>query len=470
MTEILLLLLAMVLVAACGGFVAAEFALITVGRASVEARAARGDKRATGVLKALRTLSTQLSAAQVGITVTNLGIGFLAEPAIAALLHDPLRNAGLDEDVVTPVSLSVALVLATSITMVFGELIPKNLAIARPMETARAVQGFQRGFTKSTAWVVRFFNGTANRILRQIGIEPQEELASARSAEELHALVRHSAKSGTLATETADLVERSLAFGERRAYDAMTPRGQFRALSPTDSIAQMIELAGTTGHSRFPVLEIHDDVNRAVGVAHVRHGLAVPHHERATTPAATIMAEPVVVPDTVPLDNLMDTLRAGGLQMALVVNEFGDLTGLVTLEDLVEEIVGAVRDEHDLGDEQPRQTQDGSWLLPGLLRTDEASEVLGVTVPQDEEYETIAGIIAFRLERVAQVGDIVDVRSDHVPGEPNHTIELTVTEVDDHRISMVRARVHDASDNGDRPPTARSAMLTSTTKRGRTDE
>ena len=249
----------MILVAACGGFVAAEFAFITVGRAQVESAANAGDKRSASVLVALRTLSTQLSGAQVGITVTNLAIGFLAEPAISKLIQPWLLDVGVSESAVSSVSVTIGLVVATVVTMVFGELVPKNLAIAKPLATARAVAGFQRGFTKSVAWPIRFFNGTANRVLRTFGIEPQEELASARSAEELSALVKHSAKQGTLAIATAELVERSLAFGDRRARDAMTPRSRMVVLDSADTVSELIERARSGGHSRFPGVDISED-------------------------------------------------------------------------------------------------------------------------------------------------------------------------------------------------------------------
>src|SRR5215207_4429313 len=198
MIEILLILAALALVAACGAFVAAEFAFVTVDRATAERAAETGDARAQGVVSALRSLSTQLSAAQIGITVTNLLIGFMAEPSIARLVDGPLTSLGLSENAAEGAALIIALVLATAVTMVFGELVPKNLAITHPLATARAVQGFQRGFTRATALLVRGLNGTANAILRRLGIEPQEELASARSPEELASLVRRSAEQGTL--------------------------------------------------------------------------------------------------------------------------------------------------------------------------------------------------------------------------------------------------------------------------------
>ncbi|WP_422116027.1 hemolysin family protein [Brachybacterium sp. UNK5269] len=435
----------LVLIAACGGFVAAEFSLITVNRNEVEAAAKNGDKRAGGVLLGMKTLSTQLSGAQLGITVTNLGIGFLAEPAIAQLVGPPLIDAGLGEVAARSVSVIIALVLATGMTMIFGELVPKNLAIAEPLTTAKYVVGFQRIFTTVFKLPIRLFNGNANAVVRALGVEPQEELSSARSAEELSVLVKRSAAEGALAEETASLVQRTLAFGDRRAHDAMVPRGRMDSLETEDSVADLLELARRTGHSRFPVL---DQENEIVGVAHIRHGLAVPFEERPSTLVATVMGPATFVPDTVPLDDLMDTLRAGGLQMAVVVDEFGDHAGLITLEDLVEEIVGEVRDEHDEEmDDTPEP--DGSWDLDARMRPDEASERLGVTVPEHEDYDTLGGLVTLELGRFAEIGDEVVVDSDPRPGEEPARLRLAVTEIDGMRIETVHVKVEPAPSDQD---------------------
>ncbi len=423
MIELLLILVALALVVACGAFVAAEFAFVTVDRPSVERAARDGERGAEGVQQALRTLSTQLSAAQVGITLTNLLIGFLAEPSIARLIDGPLESAGLSGGAVTGVALVIALVLATGVTMLFGELVPKNLAIARPLATAKAVQGFQRGFTRWMGPVVRFLNGTANVILRRLGVEPQEELASARSPEELASLARHSAEEGTLEMSTATLLQRSIAFTERRAHEIMTPRGRMRALTADASVADVVELARASGLSRFPVLR--DDA--FAGVAHVKDAVAVPFERRGGTGVAAIMRPPLLVPATLELDRLLDALRAGGLQMALVVDEFGNVDGLVTLEDLVEEIVGEVRDEHDPGEirvvEEP-----GGWVLSGLLRPDEVERLTGVELPADEGYETIAGLLADELARMPERGDTVALQD----------VRLTVVAMDGLRVDRVR--------------------------------
>ncbi len=446
MIEIILILISLGLVAACGAFVAAEFAFVTVDRPSVERRVEEGDAKARGVIAALRTLSTQLSAAQVGITLTNLLIGFLAEPAVADLIDGPLGEIGITGSAGTGISLVIALVLATGVTMVFGELVPKNLAIARPLETARAVQRFQRGFTTAAGPIIRFTNGTANRILLRIGIEPQEELASARSPEELSSLVRRSAEHGTLTDDTAELLERSIAFGDRRASDVMTPRSQMHTLGVLDPVLDVFRLARETGRSRFPVLA--GDRGEVAGIIHVKHVMAVPHEKRGETPVREIMVQPVLVPDTIELDPLLAVLREGGLQMGVVVDEWGNVDGIVTLEDLIEEIVGDVRDEYDPQDDSARQESDGRWSLSGLLRPDEVADVTGVFLPEDEEYETLAGLVAFELERMPEVGDVVEVMAADDERRPLRA-RLTVLRLDGLRLDRVRLEFEPAPEDED---------------------
>lgn len=441
MIELLLILVALALVVACGAFVAAEFAFVTVDRPSVERAAEEGDKQAAGVLSALQSLSTQLSTAQVGITLTNLLIGFLAEPSIARLIDGPLESAGVSGNAVTGVALVIALTLATGITMVFGELVPKNLAIARPLETARAVQGFQRGFTLATGPVVRFFNGTANAILRRLGVEPQEELASARSPEELASLVRHSASEGTLEVSTATLLQRSLDFTERRAHEIMTPRGRVCALDAGAPVLAVIEQARASGHSRFPVTQ----GDRFVGVAHVKDAVTVPFERRGVVSVADVMKPPLMVPESLELDQLLEELRRGGLQMAMVVDEFGNVDGLVTMEDLVEELVGEVQDEHDPGEQRWRRETDGCWVLSGLLRPDEVQRATEIRLPEDEDYETVAGLVADRLARMPEPGDAVRLPA-RDRDEAERDVRLTVLAMDGLRVDRIRLEVLEGSE------------------------
>ncbi|SOD71431.1 CBS domain containing-hemolysin-like protein [Jatrophihabitans sp. GAS493] len=407
MSELLLLLISALLILACGLFVAAEFAFITVDRSSVERAAKSGDRQAAGLRAALRHLSTQLAGAQLGITVTNLAIGFLAEPAIASLLHGPLTSIGLPSGAADTIAVTVALLIATALTMIYGELVPKNLAIAKPMTVARRVQRWQRIFTRAVAWPIRLLDGTANLILGWFGIEAQEELASARSAEELLSLLQRSAAQGTLATDTADLLQRSLGFGEKRAGDVLTPRVDMQVVARSAPVADVIALTIRTGHSRFPVTG--DGPDDIVGLVHVKHAVAVADAERGRVPVGDVMVSVPQVPSSLPLDPLLESMRAGGLQMAVVVDEYGGVDGLVTIEDLIEELVGDVTDEHDPLSAPAWQRADGAWVLSGQLRPDEIFDLTGVRIPEGRGYETVAGLIAKELGRIPGVGDEVDL-------------------------------------------------------------
>ncbi|MCB0894834.1 MAG: HlyC/CorC family transporter [Nocardioides sp.] len=441
MTAWLLLLAALLLIVACGVFVAAEFSFVTVDRSKVEQEAAAGDTAARGLQQALRSLSTQLSGAQVGITITNLAIGYLAEPAISQLIDGPLLAAGVSENAVTPLAVGIGLALGTVLTMIFGELVPKNLALARPMAVARATQRFQRTFTAIVRGPIKVLNGSANAVVRRLGIEPQEELRSARSSTELASLVQRSADLGTLDLDTAELMERSVEFGSRTAGEIMTPRVRTASLEANDRAVAVIELTRETGHSRFPVLDSDENV---VGTVHVKNAVALPLGERATTRVKHLVARPIVVPDSLRLDPLLALLREESFQLAVVMDEYGGFAGIVTLEDVVEEIVGDISDEHDRLSANAHLHRDGSWSLSGLLRPDEVEDLTGVELPENEDYDTIAGLVLRVLGRVPDVGDLAEVpvpdRSD--PDEPRERLAvLTVERMDGLRIDRLRLRV-----------------------------
>jgi CBS domain containing-hemolysin-like protein len=450
MTAWLLLAAALLLILACGVFVAAEFAFVTVDRSQVEQAAQAGDSGAQGLQKALRTLSTQLSGAQVGITITNLAIGYLAEPAISSLIDDPLAAAGVPEDLVRPIAVGVGLAIGTVLTMIFGELVPKNLALAKPMQVARATQRFQRGFTTAARGPIRVLNGSANAAVRRLGIEPQEELRSARSSTELASLIQRSKNLGTLDADTAELMERSVEFGTRTASEIMTPRVRTATLDINDRAKAVLELTRETGLSRFPVLDADETV---VGTVHVKHAVALSMAERSTTRVKHLMAKPIVVPDSLRLDPLLALLRADGFQLAVVLDEYGGFAGVVTLEDVVEEIVGDISDEHDRLNNSALLQRDGSWSLSGLLRPDEVEDVTGIELPDHEDYDTIAGLVLQVLGRVPAVGDLAEVRvpdrSD--PEEPGEQLAvLTVERMDGLRIDRLRLRLLDEPEEGDR--------------------
>jgi CBS domain containing-hemolysin-like protein len=442
-TSLLLLALALALVAACGVFVAAEFSFVTVDRAQVDQDATAGDASAQGLQKALRSLSTQLSGAQVGITVTNLAIGFLAEPAVSDIIDGPLNRIGVPDGAVTPIAAATGLLFGTVMTMIFGELVPKNLALARPMITARATHRFMRGFTAVMRVPIRLLNGSANAALRRFGIEPQEELRSARSSTELASLIARSASVGTLDPDTAELMERSVEFGTRTAGEIMTPRVRTLSLDENDRALAVIELTRQSGHSRFPVLDAEDTV---VGTVHVKNAVALPVHERSTTRVKHLMVRPIVVPDSLLLDPLLALLRADGFQLAVVLDEYGGHAGIVTLEDVIEEIVGDIADEHDRLGDQAQRRRDGSWLISGLLRPDEVEDLTGVTLPESEDYDTVAGLVLQVLGHIPETGDIAEVAvPDHESADDQREqmVTLTVEHMDGLRIDRLSLRVLD---------------------------
>ncbi|GAB7049365.1 hemolysin family protein [Catenuloplanes indicus JCM 9534] len=409
---------------------AAEFGLVTVDRVEIERRADAGDRGARGVRAALHELSFQLSGAQLGITITALLTGYLAEPALANLIDPALRPLlGPRVEAVAPL---LALVVATLFSMLFGELVPKNAALARPMRAALLTAAPMRVFTVLFGWLIRALNGAANRVVRGFGVEPQEELASARSPDELGLLATISANAGEVSAETAALLRRTIRFADKRAAEAMTPRVDVVALRATDTVAELITLARETGRTRFPVYE--RTLDQITGVAGVPDALGVPLHRRAGTTVGAVAREPVLVPESLDLDGVLAALRAGNADLAIVVDEYGGTDGVVTVEDLVEELVGEIADEHDVAELTPDPPGDERKLLvDGVLREDELLEQTGFRLPEGP-YETLGGFLMARLGHIP------------VPGETVRTDgwEFTVVSVERHRIEQVRIVTPDA--------------------------
>ncbi|MCC5037193.1 hemolysin family protein [Streptomyces sp. WAC 00631] len=410
MIEFLLLALALLLSLACGAFVAAEFSLTTLERGSLERAVENGERGAESALKAVRNLTFQLSGAQLGITVTNLVIGMLAEPSIAALLREPLTAAGVPDGAVGSVALVTGTALSTLVLMVVGELVPKNWAISSPLPVAKAVATPQRAFSAAFRPLIGHLNNSANRLVRRMGLEPAEELASARGPQELVALARHSAKEGALEPDTAELFVRTLNLSELSAENVMTPRVQVMALDVQASAEDVANATRATGLSRFPVYR--GSLDTVVGIAHIKDVLAVPAERRARHPVTELLREPLLVPESLTVDRLLDRL-SGKRSMAVVIDEYGGTAGVVTLEDIVEEVVGEVRDEHDpleAPDLAPAGTDaEGRELYAadGAARTDQL-EKIGLRAPEGP-YETLAGLVATELGRIPAEGDRVEV-------------------------------------------------------------
>ncbi|MGI3201777.1 hemolysin family protein [Streptomyces sp. GLT-R25] len=410
MTEVLLLAVAVLLSLACGAFVAAEFSLTTVERSELERAVERGEVGAAGALKAVRNLTFQLSGAQLGITVTNLVVGMLAEPSVAKLIAGPLEAAGIPESASSSVALIIGTALSTVFLMVVGELVPKNWAISSPLAVAKRVATPQRWFSSLFRPFISHLNNTANRVVRRFGVEPAEELASARGPQELVALARHSAKQGALEPDTAELFVRTLNLADLTAENVMTPRVQVIALDVQATCEDVANATRATGLSRFPVYR--GNLDSVVGVAHIKDCVAVPAEQRARTRVSQLMREPLLVPESLTVDRLLDRL-SGKRTMAVVIDEYGGTAGVATLEDIVEEVVGEVRDEHDpheTPDLAPAGTDDEDRTLysaDGSVRIDRLARV-GLRAPEGP-YETLAGLIAAELGRIPAEGDTVEV-------------------------------------------------------------
>lgn len=422
------------LIAANGYFVAAEFAYVAARRQKFAEAADDGDRKSARALLVHKRLSFMLSGAQLGITITSLVLGFIARPAIAGVIEGPLEALGVPESSSFGISLTIAFILATLLQMVFGELAPKNLAIAKPEPVARAVAGSTLLFMKVAGPLIKLFDGSANRLLRLLGIEPVEELHGGVSADELDLIVDSSAESGHLTHSQAALLERAIDFPDLEASDAMVPWNRVATIDGTATAADLRD-AMATRHSRFPVVDADGLVQ---GIVHAKDLLGVERDAYDVTLVHTLMHEVIAVPEAASLSIVLVQLRTHSTEMAMVIDEYGGPAGIITLEDVVEELVGEIEDEYD-HDEQvsEAEVEPGVWTISGTSRPDEIERLTGLELP-DGEYDTVAGLVLEGLQRIAEVGDSVVVDG----------VLIEVVEVEGYSITQVRLQVH-ASDEDD---------------------
>ncbi|MFM5904512.1 MAG: hemolysin family protein [Micrococcales bacterium] len=435
MTDWILLAVGVVLTIGTGFFVASEFSLVNLERNELEARASRGEKGLGNTIRALKRTSTHLSGAQLGITLTTMLTGFIAEPAVSNLIRPALTPLGLSPEAQTGTAVTLTMILATIFSTLFGELIPKKLALTIPLALNRFVVIFQLGFTWLFGPMIWALNKIGDKVVRGLGIEPREELSSSRTAEELASLVRRSATLGALDQQTATLITKTLQLRQLVAADIMTPRPRMFVIDRDESVQAVIALCNQTGHSRFPVIDgSTDDV---VGFVHVKQAASVPRAKRNEVPVSAITVPAERVPETMPLESLMGLLRSKGLQMAIVVDEYGGTAGLATLEDLIEELVGELADEHDRTRVGVRRGQGNSVLFPGMMRPDELKE-LAIYIPEDGAYETVGGYLMSSLGKIPVVGDQIDIDGG----------VLRVERMDGRRVDRVRFTPVDLLDQG----------------------
>lgn len=414
------------LIAGTGYFVAGEFAFVAARRSKFVEAAADGDRKSERAVDVHKRLSFMLSGAQLGITVTTLVLGFIAEPALARVFEPVLSGIGLPDSASFGVALALALILATMAQMVFGELAPKNLAIAKPEPVARVLAPSLWLYMRIASPVIRLFDGSANRLLRLVGVEPVEELHNAVSAQELDLIVDSSAESGHLTTAQAALLERAINFADLEASDAMVPWNRVVTIRVDSTAADLRDLMASN-HSRFPVV---DADGRPEGIVHAKDLLAVPRGTYGDTLVSELLHEVLAVPEAAGLAVVLAELRARSTEMAIVIDEYGAPAGLVTLEDIVEELVGAIEDEYDPTEPGDYiEEEPGVWSIDASSRPDEIERVVGYELPEGG-YDTVAGLVLDRLERIPEVGDCVEVDG----------ILIEVVAVEDFTIQRLRLR------------------------------
>ncbi len=414
------------LIFATGVFVAAEFALVASDRGRVEAMAEAGSRRARAARGVLKHAAFHLSGVQFGITVASLLLGFVAEPSLAHLIEpvlEPVLHGA------TPfVGVVVALTIATLAEMVLGELVPKTLAIAGPERAALLLAPFLRVYGAVFGPVIRVLNRAANGVVRKLGIEPREELQAVRSLSELAVLIETSAEEGTIADSASRLLARSIRFTEKSAADVLVPRVEVVGIGEGDSAADLVALSIATGHSRFPVYGADlDDVRGVVWVKSV-HRLAP--EDRGGTTVGELMDEARAVPESLLLQPLLADMQQSRSHLVVVVDEYGGTAGIVTLEDLVEEIVGEIADEFDpLTPEYTPALPGRSQVIPAALHPDEVEDATGFEMP-DGDFETLAGFLLDELGHVPEQGEVVDYgpwRFEVVTVDKRRIVDVRVT-------------------------------------------
>lgn len=416
LTAVLGVLAVILLTAATGYFVAQEFAYVAADRATLEQAAESGDTSAKRALKVIGRVSFMLSGAQLGITMTTLVVGFIAKPALAELIQPLLEVLGVPVGATGAIALATGFVLATLIQMLLGELFPKNLALARAESLARALASSTLVYLTVAGPIIRLFDRAATRLLRAVGVEPVEELHSGATLEELGDIIGRSSSTGHLPADLSGLLDRALSFGDLTADEVMVPRPQVRALPSTATAGELIELIRETGHSAYPIYGTEvDDVVGVAGVREVADDTLDP-----ATPVGRIARPALLVPGSQPLYGVIEHMRDSRQEFACVVDEYGGLAGILTFEDVAEELVGEITDETDGFEVVPTSGPDGSWLVDAGMRIDEVGRLTGLGLPEGDAYDTIGGLVMAELRRLPRAGDRLTVALD------NGSVELEV--------------------------------------------
>lgn len=420
------------LVIANGFFVAAEFAIVKVRSTRLQELADGGSTRAKLAVRINKRLDSYLSACQLGITIASLGLGWVGEPALAHLLQIPLEAVfGSSVSVAAShgIATGIAFTLITFLHTVVGELAPKSLAIAKPELTTLWSVGPLHVFHIISYPLIVVLNGTANMLLRTVGLPPATGHEGAHSEEELRLIFEASARGGILSESTKDLLTNVVDYTERVAREVMTPRARVDVLDARRTWEENIKHAIAGEWTRYPVVET--ERGKIIGFVHIKDLFKASNDPQATRDLRSLVRQPLIVPESMPLDRLRRRIQATRTQMALVHDEFGTFVGVVTLEDCLEEIVGEIQDETD--QESPpivRDDQSGSTEVDGAVLLDEIETELGLEIPEDErgDVDTVGGFVFARLGRPPALGDVVEFGR----------FRLVVTGVDGLRVAKLR--------------------------------
>ncbi|TQK18860.1 CBS domain containing-hemolysin-like protein [Microbacterium sp. SLBN-154] len=442
LTLLLGIIVTLAIIVACGFFVAQEFAYMSVDRSRMAAKAEKGDVQARRVLSITKRTSFMLSGAQLGITVTGLLIGYVAEPLIGQSIGTLLGGVGLDPGVSVIIGTTGALLLATIVTMIFGELYPKNLAIANPDPLARALAVPTRIYLTLFGWLIAVFDLAANALLRLLRIEPLEDVDESATARDLEAIIEDSRASGDLPDDLSNIIDRILDFPQRDVEHAMVPRSHIDSIGPDTTIAEVLSLM-STGHTRYPVIGDEDTPVGIVNLIDLLRG-----HYDPSAPVSTVMREAVVLPTSMRLPIALERMRRTRNEMACVVDEYGNFDGILTLEDLTEEVVGEISDEHDLDVDEVTSDGDASWTVPGDVHLDELERLIGHDLERDGA-ETVAGLTISEHGDLPPLGAVVRVDLPERAGEAvqglnlQRWLEIEVLEIERHVPSRLTVHLHE---------------------------
>lgn len=425
-------LVVLLITALTGYFVAQEFAFMAVDRSRLKAGAEAGDSASQRALAVTRRTSFMLSGAQLGITVTGLLVGYVAEPLIGKGVGTLLGGVSVPTGVGVAIGATAAIVFSTFVQMLFGELFPKNLAIARPEPVAKALALSTTWYLRLFGWLIWLFDQSSNILLRLLRIEPVHDVEHSATARDLEHIVAASRDAGELPSELSTLLDRTLDFPTRTAEHAMIPRSRVDAV-PADEPAAAVLARMAAGHTRYPV--VGADIDDLLGVVHMLD-LLDPETEGGT--AGSRCRPAVIVPTAMPLPAALRALRAADEEMALVVDEYGGFAGVVTVEDMAEELVGEIDDEHDDEDDDEAVAESDGWVMPGDTPLDEVHRLLDRELPEGD-YETVAGLAIAVHGDLPAVGETVVITlppeaADLVTDDPapDDVLVIEIREVEKH--------------------------------------